>query len=82
MLRTERDTSWFDNFEAAFNSATSILSQTEVDTIHDVQGELGNIAQEAWSPISDDLFPPKDKVHKDGDSVAIGRCVAVCRMDI
>jgi len=75
-MKTERDTLFLDEFEADMKGGfTDILNRKEIETLHYVQSELCNIQQSSWTSIDDDLFFPKDKVHKDGETVGIGRCM-------
>jgi len=75
-MKTERDTLWLDGFEAGVKSQqNTTLTQVDAEILSEVQDELGNINQTLWSSIDDDLFFPKDKVHKDGEQIVIGRCV-------
>jgi len=66
----------FDRFKANAKDSHPELAQKEAATVHSVQGELGNIPQSSWSSIDEALNFPKDKVHKDGESVGIARCVS------
>ena len=43
----------------------------------DVEEELLNVDESRWTRFDNDLFFPKDKVHKDESSVGIGRSVGV-----
>jgi len=85
---TEADRFWIENFaatlsgeftttEAQKDNQLSIrdLSTFERRTVEDVQNELGNINSKPRTVIDDDLFFPKEKVFKEGDTVATGRCV-------
>ena len=74
-VKTTKDREWLDGFVARVRESTPILTQLEVNTIEEIQSELGNIQQSSWTSLDDDLFFPKDKVYKEGEELTIGRCV-------
>ena len=69
---------WADEFTSNLTSGnySPILSEDEVEAITQVEDELA-VEENQWTSIDNDIFFPKDKVHKDGSSVGIGRCVGV-----
>jgi len=78
MKDTERDWFWLNVFEEWVKEdppLTSDLPPSELSMYEDVQSELGNIDETSWTIIDDDIFFQKDKAHKDGDQIVIGRCV-------
>ena len=70
-----KDKLTFVRFEANVKGSRPELAQKEAFAIQDVQGDLGNIDQALWTSINVDLNFPKEKVHKDGETVGIARSV-------
>jgi len=72
---TERDKLWLAEFAAAVIDSPPKLTAEEESVVSAVVDELGH--QSRWVSLDDDIQFPKDKVHKDGDPIVIGRCVGV-----
>ena len=75
---SDNDTIWLDEFVTEVKQQPPLkhtLTPSEVRVVDSVVDEFGNIGHDAWTNIDDDLFFPKDKVHKDGETVGIVRCV-------
>ena len=78
-MRTKRDTIWLDKFVASLKGGyvdSQAISQMEFETLNEVQNKIGDIPQNSWSSIDDDIFFPKDKTqYQDGEGKGIARCV-------
>ena len=70
---------WADKFIEKLTSdgSSSILCYNEEKVFTQVEEELTNVDEGWWTSIDDDLFFPKDKVHKDNSGVGIGRSIGV-----
>ena len=69
---------WADKFTSNLTSGnySPTLSEDEVEAFTRIEDELA-VEENQWTCFDDDLFFPKYKVHKDGDSVGIGMSVGV-----
>jgi len=65
----------FNRLEANVKDSRPELTKKEAVTAHGVQVELGNIDQASWTSINVDLNFPKEKVHKEGETVGIACCI-------
>jgi len=76
-MKTESDEHWLDTFEANLTTLHPLIQKlttpTEGVTLDNVRSKLGNIPRISWSSIDDNIFFPKDKVHKDGEQIGVGR---------
>ena len=69
---------WADEFTSNLTSGSysPTLLKDEIEAFAQVEDELA-VEENQWTSIDNDLFFPKDKVHKDGSSVGIGRSIGV-----
>ena len=66
---------WSDKFTLQLKASPPVLTPAESVVVDEVRNELGSIPKSDWTPIDYNLFFPKAKVYKEGESVGIGRCV-------
>jgi len=71
--KTEADEELYIDFTERLSESTVILTSAEVRIIKLVQNDIGATEGLRWTPMDEDLFFPKQKIHKDGTGVGVGR---------